>query len=220
MKKIFMLVLCLILSGAFLTGCSDGGETFEEKTYTPDERIGGIELDVHDRDIEVSLSEDGQIHVRYFESGEEGYEIGVSDDNILTVTSADSKSWSDYIGKKPSDEYRKIYLQIPDALLDSAVLSSTNGNISLPELTVNESVNVSCSGGNIYFDTLNVGESIDLNVKNGDISGTIAGGYDDFAISSEIKKGECNLPETKNGGEKTLNVSGNNGDINIEFVKK
>ena len=40
----------------------------------------------------------------------------------------------------------------------------------------------------------------------------------DFTIQTEIKKGETNLPDNKDGGEKTLNVSGNNGDVNIEFV--
>ena len=61
---------------------------------------------------------------------------------------------------------------------------------------------------------------MNLTVKNGDISGTIAGSYDDFAIQSEIKKGESNLPGNKNGGEKTLTVSGNNGDVHIEFVNE
>lgn len=35
-----------------------------------------------------------------------------------------------------------------------------------------------------------------------------------------MKKGESNLPVNKDGGEKTLVVSGNNGDVNIEFVKE
>ena len=56
--------------------------------------------------------------------------------------------------------------------------------------------------------------------KNGNISGTIAGGYDDFAIISEIKKGESNLPGNKDNGEKTLNVSCNNGDVDIQFASK
>ena len=34
------------------------------------------------------------------------------------------------------------------------------------------------------------------------------------------KKGESNLPDKKDSREKTLNVSGNNGDVNIEFVNE
>ena len=63
-----------------------------------------------------------------------------------------------------------------------------------------------------------MGNAVNLTVKNGDISGTIAGSYEDFAIRSEIKKGESSLPDNKDGGEKTLNVSANNGDVNIEFA--
>ena len=39
-------------------------------------------------------------------------------------------------------------------------------------------------------------------------------------VNLEIKKGESNLPNNKDSGEKTLNVSSNNGDVNIEFVSK
>ncbi len=85
-------------------------------------------------------------------------------------------------------------------------------------MTVTESVSISSNGGNITFENLDVGNTIYLNVKNGDISGTVIGSYDDFTIQAESKKGKCNLPECKEGGEKTLNVFSNNGDVNIEFI--
>ena len=217
MKKIILLALFIILSSFIFAGCSESGEPFEKRSYTPDIQIKEIDLDVQDREIEVSVSEDDQIHIDYFENSKETYEITVSDDNVLTMTSADSKTWTDYIGGKPSAENRKIFLHIPDALLDTVSLSKTNENISLVPLNVAGSVSVSSNGGDIAFDGLGAGKAINLTVKNGDISGTIAGGYDDFAIKSEIKKGESNLPKNKDGGEKTLNVSANNGDINVEL---
>ena len=58
MKKIIALVLCLMLSSFVLAGCSNNGEPFEEKSYTPDTQINEINLDVQDREIEVSLSKD------------------------------------------------------------------------------------------------------------------------------------------------------------------
>ena len=42
--------------------------------------------------------------------------------------------------------------------------------------------------------------------------------YDDFVIQSEIKKGKSNLPDNKDDGEKALNVSSNNGNVDIMFV--
>lgn len=220
MKKIILLVVCLVLSSFVLAGCSNSSEPFEEKSYTPDTQINEINLDVQDREIEVSLSEDEQIHIQYHENSKEYYDISVSDENVLMMTSASDKEWTDYIGGKPSAENRKISLQIPDALLNTLILSTTNEDISLPTLAVTGSINLSSNGGNITFGNLDVGSALTLNVKNGDISGAIVGSYDDFAIQSEIKKGESNLPDNKDGGEKALNVSSNNGDVNIEFVNE
>lgn len=220
MKKIISLVLCAILGISVLSGCSGRREPFEAKSYTPDTQIKEVNLDVRDRAIEVSLSEDGQVHIAYSESSKEYYNISISNENVLTMTSASNKEWTDYIGVKPSAEDRKIWLQVPNALLDTIRLSTTNEDISLPSLAVTESISLSSNGGNITFESLDVGNSLTLAIKNGDISGAIVGGYDDFAIQSETKKGDSNLPDKKEGGEKTLNVNSNHGNVNIAFVKK
>ena len=206
MKRIISLICCALLSVFAMGGCADNGEPFSSKTYTVD----GAQ-------IEVSPSEDHQIHIDYFENDKEYYDISVSDESVLTITAADSKEWSDYIGGKAAAEYRKISVRIPDALLQSLTVSTTNEEIVLSELAVTDSVSLTSNGGNIRFAKLTVGREIALTAKNGDISGTVAGSYDDFAIRSAVKKGESNLPETKDGGEKILNVSCNNGDISIAF---
>ena len=63
MKKKIAFTLCLALSIFVLAGCSGESELFEEKSYTPDMQVRKINLDVRDREIEVSLSEDEQIHI-------------------------------------------------------------------------------------------------------------------------------------------------------------
>ncbi len=220
MKKIISLALCFIMGSIVLAGCSDDSDPFVQKDYTADvSQIEQIIIDVRDREIEVSLSEDEQIHIKYHENSKEYYDISVSEENVLTVTSASNKDWTDYIGTKSSAEARKISLQIPDGLLESLTLSTTNEDITLSELAVSGSMNISSNGGNIAFGKLEVCSALTLSVKNGNISGAVTGGYDDFAIQTEIKKGESNLPESKEDGDKTLKVSANNGDINIEFVK-
>lgn len=65
---------------------------------------------------------------------------------------------------------------------------------------------------------IDAGTSIALTAKNGDVTGTIAGGWDDFAITCSIKKGESNLPAEKPGGVKSLRVDCNNGDVALSFV--
>lgn len=220
MKKIIALALCFVMSSFTLAGCSGEREPFKKKNFTPDTQVNGINLDVRDREIEVVLSKDEQVHIQYSENSKEYYEISVSDGNLLTMVNASNKEWTDYIGGKPSAEDRKIVLQVPTALLDTVILSTTNEDVFLPVLAVTGSIDVSTNGGNITFENLDVGNTLTLTVKNGDISGTVAGSYDDFAIQSEIKKGDSNLPNNKESGKKKLNVSGNNGDINIEFLNK
>lgn len=220
MKKISSVVLFLILGSLILSGCSNSSQPFEEKNYTSDTEIKEIRLDVRDREIEVSLSEDGKVHIKYYENSKEYYDISITEENVLTMTSASDKEWTDYIGGKPSAQNRKISLQIPNALLKNLTLSTTNEDITLSALTVTQSINISSNGGNIAFGALSPGSALTLNVKNGNISGKIAGSYEDFAIQSEIKKGESNLPDNKDSGEKKLNVTCNNGDVSIEFVKE
>lgn len=220
MKKMISLVLCIVLGSFVLAGCSDNSEPFEKKSYTSDTPINEINLDVQDREIEVSLSADEQVHIQYSENSKEYYNISVSDENVLTMTSASNKGWTDYIGGKPSAENRKISLQIPGTLLKNLTLSTTNEDVTLSALAVTGSIHISSNGGNIAFGNLDVGSALTLSVKNGDISGAIIGSYDDFSIQSEIKKGESNLPDHKGSGEKALNVSSNNGNVNIEFVNE
>lgn len=220
MKKLISFALCLVLSIFALAGCSNNGEAFKEKMYTPDTRISEINLDVRDREIEVVFSEDEQVHIQYSESSKEYYKITVSDEHVLTMESANNKNWTDYIGGKAPIEDRKIVLQIPDALLENLQLSTTNGGILLSALTVNGNVALATNGGDISLERLNAGKSLSITAKNGNVEGTIMGSYDDYAIQTKMKKGKSNLPTSKADGAKTLNVSSNNGNVSIEFVKE
>ena len=73
------------------------------------------------------------------------------------------------------------------------------------------------NGGDISFESLGAADAIAVENKNGDITGTIAGSYDDYAIACTIKKGDSSLQE-KEGGTKTLTAINNNGDIDIQLV--
>ena len=118
-----------------------------QQEYTADiSQIEEINVDVRDRQIEVSISDDNQIHIIYFENSKETYDITVSDENVLMMSSVSNKDWTDYIGGKPSYQNRKIILQIPGSLLETLTLSTTNENISLPSLTITGSISISSNG--------------------------------------------------------------------------
>ena len=216
--KQYLFLVCAGLCLLALTGCTASGEPFAAGTYAVEAgQVQGVSIDVRDREIEVLPSSDGQIHIDYFENDKEYYEFSVHD-GMLTMAGASNKAWTDYIGGKPADGHRKITLRIPDATLEKLSISTTNEDILAAPLTVNGEVSLSTNGGNLMFDRLDAAASIALWAKDGNITGTIAGGYDDFAMTCEIKKGDCNLPLEKRNGEKQLLVTNNNGDIEIDFL--
>lgn len=217
MKRIAALLMCLVL--VCFTGCTNNDESFTQKSYTAEaEEITEVCIAVRDKQIEVMRSSDDQIHIEYFENSKDYYDISVSNGHTLTMADESDRNWMDYIGGKSPAKFRKILLKVPDTLLTALRLSTTNEDISVPALTVGGDLYLSSHGGNIVFDKLNIGNSIYLDSKNGDITGSIIGSYNDYAISCKIKKGESNLPSSKQYGTKTLTVSNNNGDIDIEFI--
>ena len=220
MKKMIALVLTLVFVTTLFSGCTSDEQSFTQKSYEADgTQVKEINIDVRDREIEVSVSEDSQLHIAYAESEKEYYDISVSEDSVLSMTAVENKEWSDYIGSKPKAENRKIVLQIPDSLIAALKVSTTNADIELSGLKVAEDLALSSNGGNISFDKINAGCSIALTGKNGDITGSILGGYDEYSIACKIKKGDSNLPAGKAGGSKTLSVNANNGDVEIEFCQ-
>ena len=128
------------------------------------------------------------------------------------------KDWTDYIGAKPAAEYRRLTVAVPAGVLGQLAVATTNGDITASGVSVSGAVTLSSNGGNVVCERTDAGTSIALTAKNGDVTGTIAGGWDDFAITCSIKKGESNLPEEKPGGAKSLRVDCNNGDVALSFV--
>lgn len=221
MKRFIALLTCVILGTACFTGCANYDAAFSQKRYTADgKEITEVFVDVRDREIEVLLSSDNQIHIDYFENSKESYNISVSNGHTLTMTVQNYKDWTDYIGGKSAAGTRKISLSLPDKILTALNLSTTNEIISVPALTILGDLSLSSQGGNLIFDKLHVENTISMHAKNGDISGTILGSYDEYAISCDVKKGTSNLPSRKESGAKTLNVSNNNGNIDIAFLSE
>lgn len=222
MKKTAAFILCIVTGLALFAGCSGEGEesSFAQKNYTADAaQVQAVEINVIDRKIELEPSSDGQITVDYYESDKEAYDIAVNEEGTLAISCKNSKEWSDYIGGKAAEEYRVIRLHIPEGALASLGITTTNEDVSLPAMTLQDSLYVDVNNGNIDLERLDVGSAVSLTAKNGSVTGTIVGGYDDFTVTSDIKKGESNLPKQAGNGQKTLDVSVNNGDIELEFQK-
>ncbi len=220
MKKLLSL-LCVIVSLTLfaLTGCSNN-DTFTAKAYSSGESvIESVSIDVSDRQINIGISDDEQVHIEYFDGEKEYFDIAVSENNKLDIKLTFNKEWTDFIGTKAAAEYRKMTVKLPVTVKTLSVIT-TNEKVNIMPLTFADSVTISNNDGNIEFDKIAVGKAINLTTKNGNIKGSVIGGWDDFSIACTIKKGNSNLPAEKVDGDKSLKVNCNNGDININFIKQ
>lgn len=201
-----------------LTGCSSGSDFARQSNTFGENEIKSIIIDVIDREIAVTVSDDNQVHIDYYENDKEYYNIAVMENKVLKVEFAKNKEWLDYIGTKTSAEYRIINVKIPYEVLTDLTIITTNEDIKLSPIVVANGITLSSNGGNIEFEQISVGNALTLTAKNGEIKGTVIGSYDVFSIECEIKKGDCNLPISKKDGEKLLKATCNNGNIKIDFV--
>lgn len=213
MRKGIAALTALVL---MVGGTSAWAERAEVKRYDAGEQVKNLRVEAADRKIVVEPSEDGQIHVEYRESEQEFYEFTVENEETLVVQSKTNKSWNDYFGFKSDETQRTLTLELPDGVLENLEISTTNENITIPEMSVGQSVTIYVNNGDIQVESLEA-DAIKLETKNGNVTGTLAGGYDDYDITAQARKGDSNLPERKEGGEKTLNVYVNNGDIQLEM---
>ncbi len=213
--ELIVALLCAVCTAA-LCGCADGGAfTAGNKSF---DSVKNIDVSVRDREIEITASDDETVHIEYFENDKEYYKIEADENGNLTIKLVSDKKWTDFISVKPDVQYRKLIIKIP-AGLGILKVDTTNETVSLSSVATANAI-LSNNGGDVSFDKLSVDESLDVTVKNGNITGSVTGGWDDFSIISDSKKGKNNLPAEKTGGSKTLKASCNNGDIKVDFLKE
>lgn len=86
-------------------------------------------------------------------------------------------------------------------MLNNLSVKTTNENINITNIN-STNISLDCNNGDIVVSNIN---------------GDIYGDYADFIVTYDIKKGNTNLINTMTG-TKILNVSSNNGDVNINFI--
>ena len=214
LKKLFYAVAALAAcAAALLCGCYNGGQ-FTAGSYTTKE--GGVEsvvIDVSDRAVELSVAETEVATVEYWQSESEYYDITFSE-GTLTIRLVLDKTWTDYIGTKPAEEYRQLKVAIPQGVAQVTV-KTTNEQLKISGVEA-ETLAAENNGGNIVVEGSGA-DAVSLTAKNGNISGSVCGAYEDYAITCNIKKGESNLA-SKPEGQKKLSLDCNNGDINLSFA--
>lgn len=216
MRKTYLLITCLMMGLCILTGCS-ASDDFTAGTYSHSaDEIQNIVIDVQDRAVTVSPSEDGQVHIDYFHSPKEFYNITL-DNGTLHMKYDENKNWTDFIGVKPSDNVRRIDVYVPEDALSSLSVDTTNETITVNSLTVSGSVRLKSNWGDVRFSGLDT-KSLSMETKNGDIKGSVAGSYDDYTFSVNKKDKDKSNISSGGSGERRLSVRTNNGDVSISFL--
>ena len=215
MRKIAAVAAAALCGACVFGGCA--GETFVAESYVCESgAVTELRITAENRAVNVGVSEDDKIRVDYFNGEKEYFDISVSG-GVLKVELLSDKTWTDYIGVKPDARYRKIDVLLPEGAINRIFITTTNEEIAVESLSVTEEIVFGDNGGDIFFGLLSAGNGIRLTAKNGSIGGTVAGGWDDFAITCGVKKGKSNLPARKEDGDKLLAVECNNGDVSIDF---
>lgn len=187
MKKLFPLLsafLCTMLCA--FTGCSDS-KAFTAKTYCSDKNtVRCVFFELNDRQVEIGVSEDSQIHIEYFDGEKEFLDIALCDNGELTVKLSFNKGWADFIGTKPSGEYRKVTALLPEGLT-AVTVRTTNETIYADRLSADE-ISLSSNGGDVIADRVNAGKTLLLSSKNGNIAARLSAAGMIFPFSVSTKK--------------------------------
>ena len=166
MKKIVSVLCAAAVAVVMLLGCADG-QTFSENTYDYDcEAITGVFVEVIDRKVEVCLSYDDKIRISCHESEKESYDIRVTDSGELRVEYAANKQWHDFIGTKPSAEYRRISIELPTDVLSDLSISTTNEKIKVIGLSVTRDISLASNGGDIEIVVKNPEPDLEYSAVN------------------------------------------------------
>lgn len=217
MKKWSIMAVSLLCTAVFSSGCTKESDAFEAKSYTSEgETITSIRIDVRDKEIQVTASDNEFVHMDYYENDTRYYDISVSD-GLLSVTEKSDEGIGKFFGIKSYNQENVLSLQIPESQISDLEIRTSNENISLSDIAVTETISLIDNGGNIFFQNLGSGSDITISNKNGGIGGTILGTYEDYNILCDIKKGDSSLPSKDNGAGKSLYVTNNNGNVEIDF---
>ena len=151
MKENAILILFYICSMLLtMTSCTNNQSFTFQSDYINAALVQSIEIDVIDREINVVVSNDNNIYIDYYISEKEKYDINLSNQKLVIKTDY-NKKWFDFLGFKSAKEFRKINLKIPNYLLPSLSIKTTNENILMNCYTIFNYVSLNNNGGNIFF---------------------------------------------------------------------
>jgi DUF4097 and DUF4098 domain-containing protein YvlB len=203
--------IALAFTGLALAGWRFEGlgtkQTYEEKTFTADAaEFYFISIEDLNRPIKLAPSSDGSIHVTYYESELEGYDIS-SADGKLTFTFRTRKKWYQYIGFNFDFGEKTVRLEVPAGYDGTIELSTQNSSISAENLASLTALKLKTVNGDIEGVEVSVSQSLGASTTNGGVKLTDIGAK---ALTAKTTNGKIALSRVDSAEIALKNV---NGDI-------
>lgn len=173
---------------------------YETNTYEITEAFSDLSLTTDTADIVFAPSGDGKCRVECYEEEHAKHSVSV-ENNTLTVSINDQRSWDEYIGF--TFDSPKITVYLPDTEYGTLAIQESTGNVEIPEEFSFESVDISASTGSIDLgasarDAVRIGTSTgDIQVEN------ISAGSLELSVST----GEVTVTGVKCSGDIAVSVS-------------
>ncbi len=172
---------------------------YETNTYRITEPFSALSLTTDTADITFAPSDDGKCRVECYEEEHAKHSVSV-ENNTLTVSIDDQRSWDEYIGFFDSP---KITVYLPDTEYGALVIQESTGNVEIPEDFSFESVDISASTGSVDLGA-SAREAVRIGTSTGDIQAeNISAGSFELSVST----GKVTVSGVNCSGDITVSVS-------------
>lgn len=141
--------------------------------------------------------------------------VVIDDENVHVqlVVSEDAQLRVDY-----AENQKHVYeIQQLDGTL--SIHKVSNADMRLTGVASDRFVELKTVNGGVALERLSFGTTLRASTGNNAIRGTVVGQLGDFSYACHTANGACNLPEALQGGDKQIELTTVNGDIDISFVE-
>ena len=187
------------------------GEAVERRFDAEASEVRSITVREFDKSVILEPSDDGRVHVIYFETKTESYSIQNNDGN-LHIKMETSRRWYNFIGISIERQPTTI-IQLPTEFLGDVDLGTKNGEVEAGGLTVKGSLALSTNNGRILAESLTVDGDFNAETDNGRITlekVTIAG--EAYAKTSNSGISASNV------AARVLTLHTSNGSVSLSGV--
>lgn len=166
MKTLSLILLLSLGMTVFSGGAAHASSNYEEQSYAVENpsSITAIRLTEVDVPVEVLSSGDDSMHVSYYTSEYEKYEIEVHD-STLHITKKISFHW--FISVEPPEEV-KLTLYLPVNYAGDMEATAADGNIHIGEVPFSR-LSVKTGDGGISISKTQIAEDVICETLDGDI---------------------------------------------------